>query len=84
MAPSVSVNFVSLATSCVGLRVEEPQLALPRVLYMGVSYSRYRAHRTLNCTQSIAYLAMLLILQMTQSASRAHQLHNKSNKPTLQ
>ncbi len=29
MAPSVSVNFISLVTSCVGLQEEEPQTAPP-------------------------------------------------------
>ena len=32
MTPGVSVNFISLVTSCVGLREEEPQTALPRDL----------------------------------------------------
>ena len=40
MASSASVNFISLVTSCVGLQEEEPQTALPHVIYMGVSYSR--------------------------------------------
>ena len=37
---SVSVNFISLVTSRVGLQEEEPQTARPRVLNMGVSCSR--------------------------------------------
>ena len=36
---SRSVNFISLVTSCIGLREEEPQIALPHVLYMDVSQS---------------------------------------------
>ncbi len=37
--PVSSVLIISLVTSCVGLREEEPQTALPYVAYMGVSYS---------------------------------------------
>ncbi len=40
MAPSMSVNFISLVTSCVGLREGEPQTALSYVIYMSISYSR--------------------------------------------
>ena len=39
VAPSMSVNFISIVTSCVGLKEEEPQTALPHVLYMGDTYS---------------------------------------------
>ncbi len=53
MAPSVSANFISLITSLVGLREEEPQNSPSHVLYMGVSYSYLCAHGTLNTTQSI-------------------------------
>ena len=37
MAPSVSVNLVSLITSCVGLREEEPQTAHPMSFTWAVS-----------------------------------------------
>ena len=39
MAPSVSVNFISLVTSCVLIHGEGVLNSLPHVLYMGVSYS---------------------------------------------
>ena len=38
MIPSMSVNFISLVTVCVGLHEEEPESAQSHVLYMGVSY----------------------------------------------
>ena len=52
MAPSVSVNFISLVTSCVEL--EGATNGLSHVLYMGVSYSCECADGTLNSTQSIS------------------------------
>ena len=40
LAPSVSVSFISLVSSCVGFQEEEErQTALPHVLYIGASYS---------------------------------------------
>ena len=42
IATNVSVNFISIVTSCVGLQEEEeePQTVDPSyILYMGVSYS---------------------------------------------
>ena len=52
MALSVSVNFISLVIFYVGLQ-EDPQTALPHVLYMGVSYSHLHANGMLHSTQSI-------------------------------
>ena len=54
---SRSVNFISLVTSCFGLQEEEPQTA-HLMSYLGVSYSRQRAHRTLNPYPSIHVLYM--------------------------
>ena len=53
MAPSVSVNCISLVTFCIGLRKEEKQTALPHVLYMDLLSSRCGANGMLNTPQSI-------------------------------
>ena len=61
MAPSVPVNFISQVTSCVGLWEEEPQTALPHVLYIGVSYSHWCANAMLKSTQSINQDHMMVL-----------------------
>ena len=51
----LSVNFMSLCWTSRGRATNN----LRHVLYMGVSYSRYRAHGTLNSTQSIKIHAII-------------------------
>ena len=55
MAPSMSVNLISLVTFCVGLREEEPQIAHPMSFTWGSLMALKRAHGMLNSTRSITW-----------------------------
>ena len=59
MAPSMFVNFISLVTSCIGLREEKPQTAFS----MGMSFT-WASHRAASVVKGHQTLSNWLNLQL--------------------
>ena len=80
MTPSVSMNFISLVTSCLRLREKGAKHSLSHALYRGISYGCQRAHGMLKFTY-VRRIATAMGCMIREVELKQHPWH-KYKKPS--